>query len=296
MQLQWLEDLLAVLETPSLNAAAERRHVTQPAFSRRLRLIEAHVRGQLIDRSRKPARALPALQSRHGQIRELVDRHKALMHELRRDSATAQDGITIAAQYAITMILSPELLTSMFERVSGNIVLKTANRDECMAWLLSGQVDLTLTYQSPHPPAVLDQEMVEERSLLSERMCPVIAPSALARLRSARKAGELPVIAYPADMFLGQVFASQIEPQLDANLFVRRKAETGLTLAALQMAAAGVGVAWIPHALARRELAAGVLVDLGDSLPSCVIEIVAARRARAGSATVQAVWSSLPGQ
>ncbi len=40
IRLEWLEDILAVAETGSFSEAAERRHLTQSAFSRRIRNIE----------------------------------------------------------------------------------------------------------------------------------------------------------------------------------------------------------------------------------------------------------------
>jgi DNA-binding transcriptional LysR family regulator len=40
MELKWLEDLLALLEEGSISRAAARRHVTQPAYSRRVRQLE----------------------------------------------------------------------------------------------------------------------------------------------------------------------------------------------------------------------------------------------------------------
>ena len=40
MDIKWFEDLLVLLEEKSFTRAAARRHVTQPAFSRRIRLLE----------------------------------------------------------------------------------------------------------------------------------------------------------------------------------------------------------------------------------------------------------------
>ena len=40
MDLDWLEDFTALAETGNFSRAAERRHVTQPAFSRRIRAFE----------------------------------------------------------------------------------------------------------------------------------------------------------------------------------------------------------------------------------------------------------------
>jgi DNA-binding transcriptional LysR family regulator len=40
MRLEWLDDILAVAQTGSFSEAAQKRHLTQSAFSRRIRTIE----------------------------------------------------------------------------------------------------------------------------------------------------------------------------------------------------------------------------------------------------------------
>jgi len=41
MELKWLEDFVSLAETHSFSRSAELRHVTQPAFSRRIQALEA---------------------------------------------------------------------------------------------------------------------------------------------------------------------------------------------------------------------------------------------------------------
>jgi DNA-binding transcriptional LysR family regulator len=53
MELKWLDDYLGLIEAGSFSAAAEKRHVSQPAFSRRTQLFEEWLGVELIDRSRK---------------------------------------------------------------------------------------------------------------------------------------------------------------------------------------------------------------------------------------------------
>ena len=50
MKLEWLEDIIAIFESESLNEAATRRYLTQPAFSRRVRSIEEYLGVELMDR------------------------------------------------------------------------------------------------------------------------------------------------------------------------------------------------------------------------------------------------------
>ena len=61
MNLEWIDDLLAVIDSGSLSNAAQRRFITQPAFSRRIRAIEKNMGITLIDRARKPVQAEPSL-------------------------------------------------------------------------------------------------------------------------------------------------------------------------------------------------------------------------------------------
>ena len=63
MRLEWLKDVLTVAETGSFTEAAQRRHLTQSAFSRRIQMIEDYVGVELFDRSRKPVQLRPTTQA-----------------------------------------------------------------------------------------------------------------------------------------------------------------------------------------------------------------------------------------
>ena len=54
LESKWLEDFSALAATRSFSQAAERRFVTQPAFSRRIRSLEAALGLTLVNRSRTP--------------------------------------------------------------------------------------------------------------------------------------------------------------------------------------------------------------------------------------------------
>ena len=60
MNLSWLEDFLALAATGSFSRAAAARHLTQPAFSRRIRALEEWLGAELFDRSAQPARCTEA--------------------------------------------------------------------------------------------------------------------------------------------------------------------------------------------------------------------------------------------
>jgi LysR family transcriptional regulator, hypochlorite-specific transcription factor HypT len=56
MDTKWLEDFVSLAATRSFSRSAQLRHVTQPAFSRRIQALEAWAGVDLVDRSIYPAK------------------------------------------------------------------------------------------------------------------------------------------------------------------------------------------------------------------------------------------------
>ena len=59
MDTKWLEDFISLAETRSFSRSAQLRHVTQPAFSRRIQALEAWAGIDLVDRSSYPRPFMP---------------------------------------------------------------------------------------------------------------------------------------------------------------------------------------------------------------------------------------------
>jgi LysR family transcriptional regulator, hypochlorite-specific transcription factor HypT len=108
-----------------------------------------------------------------------------------------------------------------------------------------------------------------------------------------RGEAEFPYIDYPAEVFFGKVMATKIVPALRPSLLAIPKVETALTLAALEMAASGVGVAWLPKSVAQPRIENGQIVDTSDILPSCAPEIRAVRLFSNHGPAETALWSQL---
>ena len=72
METKWLEDFVSLAETRSFSRSAQLRHVTQPAFSRRIQALEAWAGTDLVDRSSYPTRLTPAGKTRYEQALEIL--------------------------------------------------------------------------------------------------------------------------------------------------------------------------------------------------------------------------------
>jgi len=296
MRLEWLEDLLAVAETGSFQQAADRRRLTQSAFSRRIQQIEQQIGVELFDRSRKPVQMHPAMAQQREQMAKLADDLRQLGNDLRRGGRMAANRIVIASQHALTTALTPQILKGLDARhAETHVRLRSANLDECFGLLLSRQADIALVYRLPDEPHPIGDRFVETAVIGTDVLTPVIAAVGLAGVEARLLSGELPYIAYPADVFLGQALERLVLPRVPGMVRPVAKAETALTLAALELAAVGVAVAWVPGSLARPRIADGALADLSGSLPAYGLEVTAVRLFGEVSPVARSVWHDIVG-
>lgn len=297
MRLEWLEDILAVAQTGSFSEAAERRRLTQSAFSRRIQNIEDYVGVELFDRAHKPVQLRPTTQDQHDQISRLAGTLRQLLADLKRGDRKTGNRIIIASQHALTTSLTPKLVQGV-QRHHDDIYisLRSANLDDCFAQLLSRQADIALVYRLPGEDHLIQRDYIETLLLGQDTLIPVFSAQGRDALIDRLDAGQLPLVAYPGEVFLGKVLDSIILPHLRGQMRVLPKAETALTLAGLELAAVGIGVAWVPASLAQGRIADGSIVDLSDRLPPCDLQVTAIRLAGASGPVEIAVWEKLAAQ
>ena len=108
MDLRWLDDVLVLLEEGNLTRAAERRNITQPAFSRRIRAFEDWLGAPIIERQTNRIQASPALTSNEAEIRALASRLKDLRTKV-ASYEPARSVVTIAAQHAPAQSVFPDV-------------------------------------------------------------------------------------------------------------------------------------------------------------------------------------------
>ncbi|MGR3504009.1 LysR family transcriptional regulator [Pseudaestuariivita sp.] len=290
MRVDWLEDIVAVLEAGSLTDAARRRNVSQPAFSRRLRAAEDALGTQLIDRSTKPARLRPGLEALAPRLRSAASEIRQLRVDLRLAATDDADSIVITAQHSLATTRAAAIIARIDDVPSiQGVRLRSANRDNCIAMLMVGEADIAIVHRTPTEPIWHRPSEVEVAGLAAERLIPVATEREAARILS----GTLRLVGYPGDVFLGQVFAERIAPRLPEALRLVPRAETALAPAAHSLAREGSGVAWLPETMARTDIAAGHLHDLSGQLPSTLLELVGVRTLRRHAPALDQAWTSL---
>src|SRR3954468_14098404 len=108
MDLNWLEDFLALAEHCNFSRAAEARNVTQPAFSRRIRALEEWVGTPLILRSPQGAELNAAGEYLRGEAAGLLRDLQQMRRGTLRVAGRAGAALTIAATHVLSFTFFPK--------------------------------------------------------------------------------------------------------------------------------------------------------------------------------------------
>ena len=117
MELKWLEDFVSLAETRSFSRSAELRHITQPAFSRRIQALEAWLGTELIDRSVYPTRLTQAGQVFYEQALAMLSQFHEARTLLRGQTATPHATIEFAVPHTLSLTYFPRWLQRIEARL-----------------------------------------------------------------------------------------------------------------------------------------------------------------------------------
>ena len=293
MKFDWLEDLIAILDTGSIVEAAHSRNISQSAFSRRIQAAENILGIELINRKAKPNKPSDVVQNYSNELRQLAYMQTHIIKQLQVEGREGAKHIVIAAQHAITTSLGSSLVKRIANIDKTHVRLRSANRDECEALLLTAQANITLTYWTHLESGRQKNILTEDIVVAEDAFIPVFDRSKVDDLLWRFHNGRLDIVAYPSDVFLGIEFNRQILPKLENMCVVNTVAETALSPAVLHLASAGLGVAWVPSALAQDAIDNGTLVELSQYFGSINMKIIAKRLHDGSGLSNDEIWQTL---
>lgn len=274
MNLQFLEDMLVLLEEGSLNRAAARRNVTQPAFSRRVRAVEDWIGTPLLDRGANRVELLPSLVANEDEIKSLVQRIDELKQNL-VNFDKEQVTISIATQHALILSAFPDMVAlarNSFPNL--NFRLRAGNNSECVSMFLRGDASMLLRYEDQHTRQMAFDQSVERHEWGKDSLVPVVGGGLRhLKIEGAEIPENTPAIVYPPDSYFGSLLLAE-----GKNFALRRTTgntvlESAFSAGIKEMALASLGIAWLPLSMVYRELEAGKLADLSALLGSCDLTI-----------------------
>lgn len=295
MKLAWLEDFLSLIELGTFSAAAERRNVTQPAFSRRIRMLEDWLGVSLVDRSGHRFAPTATATRFEPEIRALVARNYDLRSCMRADTL-ADRRLAVTMQHTLMVTHLPGWLRRFQEWEPHTAFhVHTGNVEECIQQLIRGGADLMIAYEAQRVDAGYTMSLAdaERRALDAEALVPVVA----ARSDGARPplidGAALGILNYPDQSFLGRVVRSHCLPTVVRRFNIEIVCESAFAVGLKEMCLAGLGIAWLPKGVVARELATGTLHSLADELVAPSLDIVARRLRNNPNRALADLWERL---
>lgn len=264
METKWLEDFVSLAETRSFSRSAQLRHVTQPAFSRRIQSLETWAGSDLVDRSSYPTRLTPAGETLYGQALEVLQALQTTRAMLRGHATTAQDVIEFAVPHTLAFTFFPAWVSALretFGPIKSRLI--ALNVHDAVMRLVEGSCDLLIAYHHPSLPYQLDAERYEMVSLGEETVAPYAKPDEHGNplFELPGKAGRpLPYLGYAQGAYLGQM-VELILKRCSAPIHFDRVYETDMAEGLKAMALEGHGVAFLPMSAVRKDLRANKLVN-----------------------------------
>jgi DNA-binding transcriptional LysR family regulator len=264
METKWLEDFVSLAETRSFSRSAQLRHVTQPAFSRRIQSLEAWAGTDLVDRSSYPTRLTPAGETLYDQSLEVLQALQSTRAMLRGHTSAAQDVIEFAVPHTLAFTFFPAWVSSLRETFGPfKSRLIALNVHDAVMRMVEGSCDLLIAYYHPSQPYQLDADLYEKVSLGEEVVAPYVRPGSNGAplFQLPGRAGQpLPYLGYAPGAYLGQM-VDLILKQSSTAIHFDRVYETDMAEGLKAMALEGHGIAFLPHSAVKKELRAKRLVS-----------------------------------
>ncbi|WP_286239259.1 LysR substrate-binding domain-containing protein [Neptuniibacter halophilus] len=289
IETKWLEDFLSLAQSQSFSRSAAERHLTQPAFSRRIQALEAAVGCALVDRRCMPVeltaegRLFQESASNLLQQLESCIRH---MHSLGNGGAQVID---FAVSHALSLSLFPQFLQSVKTELSSLTARQmVANADDCVQALKNGVCEFLLAFED----LSLEEPGFTKLLLQHERLVPVCRADTqgepLFNLDSNRQQ-KIPLLGYTGGIYLGRCLQQLLERR-PRSIVLETVFESSLADSLKGMALQGLGVAWVPAFSVKEELAQEALVICGSDLWQAPLNICIYRQQRGLSVMAEQFW------
>jgi len=259
MDSAWLTDFLTLAETGSFSRAAEQRHLTQPAFSRRIRALEDWIGATLFDRSTVPVALTEPGRQFAPQARKLLEGIETAQRTVRAAAQAGATSFNLVTTDLLASGFTPVLLSLAEDSLGDGLVhVSVASPRGGEAMLMRGQCQLLLRHHHEAMPEGLGNEEFVHMRVAEDQLAGVGVPELVALFEGGDVAAPVPLLAHEEGTVSGQVFAASVARRLPETRFdTVFVSQSVATLHA--MALRGKGIAWLPLSLVRDDIARGAL-------------------------------------
>jgi len=295
----WLADLQALAETLNFSRAAEKRHITQPAFGRRIKSLEDWCGSELVDRSTHRLKLTPAGEAMLEASNDIAARLERVISDLEQMRA-ATSTVTFAATHALSFIFFPGWIQALGHEASTMpIRLLSDNMNECERIMMEGRAQFLLCHDHQNSRIRLDMNAHRHVELATDRLIPVSGRDRDGQpLHSISQAADqaVPHLAFEETSGMGRILSSALSAHTD-QLHLSTVFTSHLAMALKALAIEGKGIAWIPESLAADEMGpAGRLTSAGPADWAVDVKIMLIRPRARMTDIAESFWTLVQGK
>jgi len=274
MDMQWLDDVLALLEEGNMTRAAARRNITQPAFSRRIRSFEDWLGADVIERKTNRIDISSALVSNEAEIRALVSRLKELRTKIAHHDQAAST-IAISAQHAPVFSTFPDMaLRAKTAFPQLKFRMRPGNLSDCVTMFLRGDTSMLLCYEAEGASPLKFGPSIRRGKWGTDYLVPVVGGALRYKIKDAGTlAMDTPAVVYPENSSFGALLQSHERPFGTHAFSANSVCETAFSTGIRELVLKGIGVGWLPFSMAYREIESGELISLAQKLGQEPLEV-----------------------
>lgn len=295
MDLKLFEDLVALAREGSFVRAAQARHVTHPAFGRRIRALEDWAGAALVERGRSPLRLTAAGQTLLQQVQSMLDELAQTREQLRsRQAAAGGPVFRLATGRTLARTTVADWLAALAKQgqpLHGQRVeLSTRSMADVVQMLERGEVDMMCCYEHPSTSVRLSGQRFRHITLVRDRLVPVSRIDAHGRPLHDLARGDL--LVYAATLSLGALLHDHLRRNVP-DAASRTRCTCDSPDAIHELVRKGLGLAWLPECLVAAECRAKTLAVLGGRSDQVPFDVRLYRPRARQSALVEAVWAAV---
>lgn len=284
---KWLEDFLTLNETRNFSKAAQLRHITQPAFGRHIKALEAAIGQQLVDRTSQPIRFTPAGKQFRSLAQSLLKQFNQGLDQINGIEEPILAPLRIASPHSLASPTLIELMDIAETPSSLTYSVDILRVDLAVKSLANGECDFLFAFDilSLLQPPYQNLFLGSGDFLLVTKADDVGLPM--------YQLGEMsvPYLRYSTESYTARLISSAQMQQPSFNCYP--VFESSVCQLHKEMALRGKGIAWLPDCLIKDELKSGKLVPINPAVYRIPYQVRLYRNRARLSAEAEQFWRIL---
>lgn len=288
LEIRWIEDLLALEQEKSISQAAEMRHVTQSAFTRRIQNIENALGFQILKRYSKNIDFTDAGQVLLASAKNIQNQLSTTIQYLEKNIKNNELSVKFAVSHSLITQFFPQFIHKLSENLDDlKLEIIASNAKEGMRLLKDGSCDFLICYCDKKTLQQLDPSFFVFHKIVEMEVLPVTAINENMKKYSLDQT--FPLLAYSKQAYLRNCVDEVIENKLDYRILYETDNAGDLKELVLQ----GLGIAWLPKLLVEKEILENKLEVLDSNHYNFYQDVYIIRREMILSKRINFIWNTL---